>query len=204
MLTKAKRMNTVRNILSHLYARRKWCRITALLIVEMVVFACLHAAPTDDYSAYVAQTSGQYRTLLGFIFWENLQSALFLLLCGTVPFGLGTVFGAYAAISGLVSAAKTVLPQVGGRTLLLCTLPHGLFELATICFSILLSVLWSRAVTVAIIDLCRGKPVWPQFWKECKFLLRSFLLILLPLVMIAAVMEVTVSAPITDLLLKGG
>lgn len=183
-----------KSVFTYLKSRRFWCWLSLLLIAEMIVFAVLNTTPNDHYSQYVSESLGANESVFGFILLGNLRSSLILVLIGIIPLGLGTVFGTYMTVSGLVATVKWLLPEIGGSRLLLCVLPHGVFEILAICYSVLLSVLWSRAVTLAIIRLCRRKPVLAPLKEYGIFLLKSMVYVLIPLVLTAAVMEVTVSS----------
>ena len=178
---------------TYLKSRRLWCWLTLLLLTELIIFAVLNTTPNDYYSQYVSESLGGNESVFGFILLGNLKSSLILVLLGTIPLGLGTVFGTYMTVSGLVATVKWLLPEVGGLRLLLCVLPHGVFEMSALCCSVLLSVLWSRAVTLTIVRLCLRKPVLAPLKEGGMFLLKSIVYVLIPLILIAAVMEVTVS-----------
>lgn len=182
-----------RSIFSYLKSHWKVGGVVLLAMAEFLVFAVLNVEASGSYEQYVAETSVKYSGRFPFIFWENLESGLRLVLMGTVPLGLGTLFGAYATVAGLVSACKWLLPEIGGRTLLLCVLPHGMFEIPAICFSVLLSALWSRAVTAAIIRLLRREPAVRTLCEDGLSVLKSAAFVQIPLILIAAVIEVTVS-----------
>lgn len=180
---------------------RKWCGLTALILIEFSVFAMLNVPANDQYRQYVAATQSEYHSLFSFIFFENLKSSLGIVLLGTIPFGVGTLFITYVTLAGLVSTFKFILPEVGGWKLLVCTLPHGIFEIAAICVSVLLSVLWCRAITAAIIRLVRRRAVFVPLREDCVAILKSVVSIQIPLLLVAALMESTVSSWLTSRLL---
>ena len=175
--------------------------IVLLLTIELFVFAVLHTEADSHYEQYLAETAGQYSGVFPFIFLENLQSMLIMILAGTVPAFLGSFFVTNQTISGLVATGKWILPEVGATRLVMCLLPHGIFEIPAICFTILLSVLWSRAVTLAIIRLIRRKPVIDRFREDTMGVLKSIVFILIPLVLIAAIVEATITKWICGLVM---
>lgn len=185
------------NSLAYLKSRRLWCWLSLLLLAELIVLAVLNTTPNDHYSQYVSESLGANESAFGFILLGNLKSSLVLVLLGTIPLGLGTVFGTYMMVSGLAATAKWLLPEVGGSRLLLCVLPHGAFEMSALYCSVLLSVLWSRAVTMTIVRLCLRKPVLAPLKEDGMFLLKSIVYVVIPLILIVAVIEVTVSGWIT-------
>lgn len=184
------------------YLKRKWlcCLIVLVVIIELLVFALLNTAADGHYEQYLAETVGQYSGKFAFIFLENLQSMLIMILMGTIPAFLGIFFVSNQTISGLVATGKWILPDVGVTRLLISILPHGIFEIPAICFTILLSALWSRTVTIAIIRLIRRKPVITSFREDVAGILKSIVFILLPLVLIAAVIEATLTRWIVGML----
>lgn len=186
---------------TYLKSTKQWCFLALMLIIEIFIFACLNAEPNDSYEQYLSATEGLYRGLLPFIFWENLKAALLLILFGAIPFGFGVIFALYSISTSLVSTGKWLLPQVGFRKMLLCTLPHGVFEISAICFSVVLSVLLCKSVTIAIIHLFRRKPVIPSLQENGVMLLKSILLVLLPLILFSAVMEATLSRWVAGIIL---
>ena len=177
--------------------KQRYVWISLLLIIETILYAWLNTPADFHYEQYVARTVGNYNCFFGFIFWENLKSSLSLILMGMIPLGLGVIFGTYLTARSLVAAIKWLLPEIGAGKMLLCLLPHGIFEVAAIFLSVFLAVLLSRTVTLSIARLARRKPVMKPLQEECQFLLKSVLLVLIPLLLLAAAMEVTVSKWVT-------
>ena len=173
-------------VFDYLRSHLQWCLLTALGIAELIVFVCLNTGPDGHYEAYVANTIEEYPNLFTFILEENLQSALVMVLFGSFPFGLGVVFGTYSVFSSLGATAKWLLPDYGVWEILLGTMAHGVFELTALFFSILLSVLWCRAITLAILRLVRRRPLLKEFRTDFLFLVRAVFLVLVPLLFIAA------------------
>lgn len=190
-----------KDIRLYLKFHRKWCALTVMIILELFVFACLTAEPNDYYNQYVNATKLEYSNLFAFVFLENIKSALYMVLSGVIPFGLGVVFCTYSVFTGLASTYKLVLPEVGGWKLLLCVLPHGLFELSAICFSILLAVLLCRANAVAVIRLCSRKRALVPLLEDYSALVKSVAFIQVPLVLIAALIESSLSSWIAEIVL---
>lgn len=187
-------------IFHYLRSHLQWCLLTALVIAELIVFVCLNTGPDGHYETYVANTIGKYPNLFTFILGENLQSALVMVLFGTMPFGLGVIFSTYSVFSSLCSTVKWLLPDYGVRKMLLGIMAHGIFELTAIFFSVLLSVLWCRALTLAIIRLVRRRPLLKEFRTDLFFLAKAVFLVLIPLLFIAASIEVTITAWIVGML----
>lgn len=187
-----------RMIFDYHRSNRKWCWMTVLALAEILVFTCLHTEADHHYEIYLAETMGQYDTLLGHIFWENLRTALRTVLIGAIPFGIGILFNSYFTCSGLVATAKLLLPRVGGMRLLLCAAPHGMLEISAIVFSFILSVLWSRAITFELLRLHRDKP---GLKTDCRFLFRAVVFVLIPLTLVAALTETYISALVVEMII---
>lgn len=187
-------------IFTYLRGHRQWCWLSALLIIEFTVFVCLKVPPDNHYESYVSNTVGRYPNLFTFILGENILSSLLMILSGTLPFGLGVLFCAYSVFGSLCSTVKWLLPEYGVRKILLGTVFHGVFELAALLFSVLLSVLWCRAITLAILQLIGRRPMLAQFKLDIIFLTKTILFVLVPLLLVAASVEVTITAWIVQTL----
>ena len=187
-------------VFQYLHANRQWCWLTTLLIAEPIVFVCLKTGPDGHYESYVANTIGKYPNLFTFILGENLQSTLVMISFGFLPFGLGVIFGTYSVFSSLCSTVKWLLPNYGVKKMLLGTMAHGIFELTALFFSVLLSVLWCRAITRATLRLVRRRPLLKEFRTDLLFLVRAVFFVLIPLLFIAASVEVTITAWIIGML----
>lgn len=193
--------NHYKSIFAYIKANRRICAITLLVIIELVVFSCLNAEPTTSYAEYVSETKGLYGSEFAFIFFENLKSSLIVVLYGTIPLGLLTLFGTYSLCYGMVSAFKMLATTVSLKTILFGITPHGIIEIPAICFSVLLSALWCKALTLAILRLIRRKPVLECFKEDCRFLYRSVILILIPALLVAAIIEVTLSPLLIEMII---
>ena len=188
------------SIFIYLHGHRQWCWISALLIIELIVFVCLKVPPDNHYESYVSSTVDRYPNLFTFILGENILSSLLMILSGTIPFGLGVLFSAYSVFGSLCSTVKWLLPEYGVRKILLGTVFHGIFELGALLFSVLLSVLCCRAITLAILRLIGRRPMLAQFKLDILFLTKAVLFILIPLLLVGASVEVTISAWIVQTL----
>ena len=180
-------------IIRYLQNNRIWILAALLMIIEILIFTCLHAEPNQHYEQYVAETLPEYPGLLWFIVLENLKSAAWLVVFGFVPCGLGILFGTFMAINGLVTTMKWLLPLAGAKQIFLGTVSHGIFEIPAIIFSVVLGVLLSKATTVMLLEKIRGIPKSHSYKGELCLIWKSVGLILVPLFTIAGVVEVTIS-----------
>lgn len=190
-------------IITYIKTNHKWYLLTVLILIEFIVFACLNTGANDHYGDYVAQTTPSYRSLFWFIFCENTKASLQMILYGTMPLGIGVVLGLYFLTSSVVATAKWLLPAVGSWKMLACTLPHGIFELSALVVSVMVAALWSKTVTVSLLRLIKGTLAAATFFEEVKSLASIVALVQMPLLLIAAVVEVTLSSWLADISLKG-
>ena len=192
--------NPYRVIFTYLNTKRNLCLITSLAVVEIIVFAVLNTDGNNEYFRYVADAKGTYSNF-AFILSGNILAMLQMIAFGTLPFGIGTIFSAYTVVTELISAGKFVLSQIGTKNMLLCILPHGIFELAAIFMSILLSALWSQTVTCAVWYLIRQKKVISPFLTDTGIILKMIVFITVPLITFSALIESTFSAYVAELII---
>ena len=176
--------------------------MTLLCLIELIVYVCLKTEPSNEYEQYVAETLPEYANMFAFIFSENLKTSLRVVALGIVPFFLGSATAGYLIFASLISALKWLLTNVSLWDLFLCILPHGIFEFTAIFFSVQLSVFLSRTVTMVPIRLFKKEAVLSPLKEDLLFLLRSIVLILIPLFLIAAGIEETVSEWATEAVLS--
>lgn len=194
--------NPYRSILTYLNTKRKLCLITVLVVVEIILFAVLNTDGNSEYFRHADEARGTYGSKLAFILFGNLLAMLQMIAFGTLPFGIGTIFITYSVATELIGTGKLVLSQIGARNMILCILPHGIFELAAIFMSILLSALWSQTVTCAVWRMMRRRKVISPFLTDVGIILKTIVFIVVPLITFSALIESTVSAYIAELVIK--
>jgi len=134
----------------------------------------------DFIKKLLEQTSGMSQSeLIGFIFLNNLQSSFFGLIFGIV-LGIFPVFVAIlnGYVLGFVGAMSV---KAGGNLVLLKLLPHGVFELPAIFISLGLGLKMGSF----IFRKEKGEFFRNCFWNS----LRVFLFVVIPLLIIAAIIE---------------
>ena len=188
--------NQYKALFSALWKQKSWCFLALLWVAEASVLLWLRTEPNiTPYQSYVQETLPRYEStfrhesLFWFILLENTLSALQMVASGIVPLGLSTVFASFLTLRGLVESAKALTIQFGGWKLFLSILPHGIFELPALFFSVLLAVLLTRAVTVIPFRILTKKPVLNPLKEELLTVLRGVVLVLIPLLFISAVVE---------------
>lgn len=117
--------------------------------------------------------------LIKFIFINNAQSSFFGIILG-VFLGIFPLIGAIGNgyILGVVSLMAS---EEGGFSVLLRLLPHGIFELPAVFISLGLGLKFGTF----IFQKNKGESFKKYFWNS----LRVFILIVIPLLIIAAIIE---------------
>ncbi|MEK6918278.1 MAG: stage II sporulation protein M [Nanoarchaeota archaeon] len=130
----------------------------------------------------IIRTEGMnYLQLLGFIFFNNIQSSFFGL-------AFGIFFGLFPLISILLNGyilgfVAAISVKVSGIGILWKILPHGIFELPAVFISLGLGIKLGSYLFI------HGKKSSFKEWLINS--LRIFLLIVFPLLVIAAIIETT-------------
>ena len=119
--------------------------------------------------------------LIKFILFNNLQSSFLGILFG-VAFGIFPIVGAISNgyLIGFVSA---YVAETGGAITLLNLLPHGIFELPAIFIALGLGLKFGTF----IFQKDKFEKFLDYFWNS----LRVFILVILPLLIVAAIIEGT-------------
>ena len=181
------------SIPDYLVSNRKWCILTFLLIVEITIFTWQNSTINDSFLEFLNEQAGFEGSAFLYILFGNTCSAIYLVLLGIIPFWFGSLFGAFGALKNIILTIKYLLPIVGAKQLFLGTITHGIFEGTAFYLSLVLSVLLSKAATSSILSKVINKEKVPSFSEECRVILKGIIYILLPLLLIAAAFEVTVS-----------
>ena len=184
-------------------------RFSTVIFIEMFVFYIVNGTANDHYRVYVESAQDLYPNELVFIFCENLKSAAGMILVGLVPLFFGGLYGAMMAVSGLVVTLKYELQSLPFRTIFLSLLPHGIFEMTVLVFSYILSNILSEEITLGLWRRITGKTV--SFWgrpsplfgikKTGVFILSSMVFVIVPLLFLAATIEVTISPMVLSVLM---
>jgi len=130
------------------------------------------------------------------LFLNNLQASVLGVLVGLVPFLFLPLFGIFsnAAVLGLVfsSYQATAIPL--WKVVILGILPHGIFELTAVflCYSMGICVCWN--LTKKIVGQRKRENI-KDLLQNC---LRTTVLIVVPLLVIAALVETYVTGQIVN------
>jgi len=141
----------------------------------------------DEILSFVKNITAQISNynlpeLISFIFLNNLKASFFAML-------LGVIFGFFPVITAIINGylvgfvAKYAVSE-GGLFVLWKLLPHGIFELPAVLISIGMGLRLGRD----LIRTGKEKDILKKDFMEC---MRLFLFIIIPLLLIAAVIEGT-------------
>jgi stage II sporulation protein M len=126
------------------------------------------------------------------IFYINLRTTFFLTILGFVPFLIGAVvFLLMVAVLLGVSLALSVTKGYGFLTFFQLTAPHGVFELIAVIYGASLGVYLSLEMTKKIFRRQRGISL--PLGGLLRQISRSYLLVILPLLALAAGIEAFVT-----------
>lgn len=131
----------------------------------------------------IDQTEGlQFIPLLFFILQNNLMSALFALLLGAVTFGIFPIGG--ALLNGLVLGyVLEKVSAIAGPLVIWRLLPHGIFELPAVFLAMGFGMYLGLSVFARVSDR------WVEFKRRFYRALNAFLMIVTPLLILAALIE---------------
>jgi stage II sporulation protein M len=131
--------------------------------------------------------------LLAFkIFYVNLRSTFLFTMLAFVPFLIGTVFFflMFPVLLG-VTLASVITKGFDFTTFFKFTAPHGIFELTAIFYAVSLGVFVSAEITKKIFPQSRERSI--PFLALVKPVMRSYPLIIIPLLALAAIVEVFIT-----------
>ena len=182
--------------------------ISVLIFVEVLFFCVLNGIPDDHYSAYVETTQNQYPNQFTFIFCENLKSAVAMIFVGAIPLYIGGLYGTMTSLSGLVLTFKYLLQYLPFHEIFLSILPHGVLEMTALLLSFILSNILSKEITIGLWQHITGRKI-PFLGRQIpllgikragKIILSSIVFVIVPLLFLAAAIEVTISPAILSAL----
>jgi len=190
-------------IFAYLRPNSDWCFLVLLFVGAFLLYTCVNTMPSDTHFENVGRIRQLYPNDFSFIATENLKCALFQILAGTAPFGIGTVFHVFLSLKNLVGSLKYLHLHTAGWKILVGILPHGIPELCAMLFSILLSALYSKATVILLLGIFHPEGAdLRAFFSEIRMILKGIVFVLVPLVLIAAWIEANVSACLVEILLR--
>lgn len=166
------------------FAESRWCIVLSLgvffsFFLIGFTLPIFFRAEIFEFMANLSKSIEGMNTLeiIGFILFNNIKASFFALLFGI---GLG-IFPLLAGVANgyLVGFVAREAAEVEGIFVLLRLLPHGIFELPAIFFSM------GMGMKVGFSLLRRKK----NFKKNLKESLRFFVFVILPLLIVAGIIE---------------
>ena len=200
-------LNIYKNIFSFLRSNRKLVFITLLFIAESIVFCLLNCkADISRYMSYYNAARPQYSDLFSFILVKNMQAMLMTVLIGTIPLFIGIMFNSYLTVRSLTVVCKYAVAETSAVTVLASTLPHGIFEIPAIIFSVILGVIISKEITLFLLSfVVRKKFDDPEsvfhrhgLKETAVFCFESIVFVIVPLVFIGAFTETFVTGWVVE------
>lgn len=183
--------------------------LSIVMFIEMFAFYIATGTANNHYQAYVESTQKLYPNNFTFIFCENLKSTIVMILVGFIPLFFGTLYGGMIFVSGMVITFKYVLRSLSFHTIFFSLLPHGIFEMTVLLYSYILSNILSKEITLGLWHRITGKAVSflgrPIHLLGIKrigvFILFNVIFVIIPLLFLAAIIEVTISPMILSTLM---
>jgi stage II sporulation protein M len=127
------------------------------------------------------------------IFYINSRTTFIFTMFGFIPFFLGAaLFLMLISVLLGVSLALTMTKGYGFLTFFKLTAPHGIIEIVAVIYGVSLGVYLSKEVTRKLFARRRSNSL--PFIDLLKTISRSYLLVVLPLLALAAGIEVFVTA----------
>mgnify|MGYP002725781718 CR=1 FL=1 len=169
--------------------KSKWYVITALAIFCAFILVGF-VAPiffVDQINAIIQEIMLATEGLNGpeitaYIFFNNLQASFFAIIIGTL-FGIfpiiASIFNGY-----LIGFVMRFAVEENGIFILWRLLPHGIFEIPAIILSIGFGIKLGS-------NLFKKEKKWESLKKDFKESMRFFIFVILPLLIIAAIIEGT-------------
>ena len=175
--------------------------ISFMVFVELILFYIVNGVPDDHYRIYLENTKGKYQTDFTFIFFENMKSALLQIGMGGVILFCGNLLWTMMVVKAFIATFKQLLYDFSFHTILFSILPHGVFEIFVMVFSFILANILSKEIVLSILQFImkkdnalRGIPI-VQFGikRTIVMILFSIAFVIVPMLFLAAIVEVTIS-----------
>lgn len=193
---------------AYLKRNKRFPLIVAMVIVEVIVYSALKTPANTNYEEYVAESMPAYSNLFTFIFFENTKSTGKILLSGIVPACFGSLTVLCLTMLDLTATVKQLLLSYSPHMIFLSILPHGIFELSAMLGAVLFSSLLSKEITLAIakVFVPKGwrlsKKISDQRIKNIATIIKAWCLVIVPLLVVAAMIEVTISPVVMEIVMK--
>ncbi len=184
---------------TELWGKFKWLLFLSALCLGLVYLSFLQNPEAQEKFLKSILEAFRAKGLLGWrekssfflaqkIFWNNLQATFLFSIMGFVPFFIGPFLFVFIVSTLLGGALATSIAKGFGLwPFLKLTAPHGVIELFAVFYGASLGAYLSKEITKKI--LSRGRADSPPFFSLFVKLARSYPLIIVPLLAVAAVIE---------------
>jgi stage II sporulation protein M len=190
-----------------LFFRKKLLPIFVILLLLSILLTCLYYPYYIDHpdrAKIIAPNYGKIPqisifskinkfTLIVRLFWKNLIATFLSTVSGLVPFLFLPVLSilGLSIATGVVLSHNELFVKLDKFSLLMTMLPHGIFEFTAIIYASSLGIYLTIQTSKMIIPKFRSKA--PALQPLCEKAACSFILIVVPLLVIAAFVEVLVT-----------
>jgi stage II sporulation protein M len=151
-------------------------------------------APNYGKTIYKGSLSRENEfTVIVRLFFTNLAVTFGAIISGFIPFlflPVGPIVGLSIA-TGIVLSANELFLKLDQFSLLMSIIPHGIFEIPAIIYASSLGIYLTIQTSKMVIPKFRPKA--PSLRTLCKEAARSFIFVVVPLLMVAAFVEVFVT-----------
>lgn len=184
---------------TNLFIRFGWLLILSAFLAGLFYFYFSNAPAAQERALKIILRAFQEEGFIGpaaknplmlalKIFYNNLRVLFVFTVLGFIPYFIGTAVFLFSlpVLLGLTLAA-TISKGFGFLTFLKLTAPHGIFELFAVFYGVSLGVYLSKEITKKI--LLRHKHDSIPFADLIKQIIRSFSLVIIPFLALAAVIE---------------
>src|SRR5699024_2065396 len=141
----------------------------------------------DEFLNNLGHVFNEDMTINAFaLFYNNLRASFIMMIIGWIPF----IFLPYLTlgINGVLIGIALRMSKIAGtnpfRTILTGLLPHGIFEIPALLIAFLLGVFICKNITSRIF-----KKKYYSFKTVFKFTIKEFIIKVIPLLIIAAIVE---------------
>lgn len=173
-----------------LYNRNKMLlAISTIIFFSSILIGYLISGTIDQFMSNVINSLKEKFSKEGIstvsIFLNNIKSAFMAYVGGVI--GIGPIF--VLSINGIIIGYLAAKVQIG--TLLIYTIPHGIFEIPALIISGAAGFRITSMIIHMLISLSKGKPVSENYWEFRDSL--ALFAIAIVLFFIAAVIEANVT-----------
>ena len=191
-----------RGVWQYFKSNKKLCALVILLVAEVIVYSIINIEASDWYEGYVAEARNVYPNDFALIFVENTKTSLLTVAVGIVPFFLGCIMAVTQTVFGLAASFKYLMIEVPLTKIIVCIAPHGVFEITAMVLAVCISVILCKDLMKAVHGFAMHREnLFRGLGLAVVATVRAWLLVCAPLLLAGAVVEVTVSTWIANVIM---